>query len=138
MTPLRKLLRKLVRNERGVAAIEMAFAFPILMIMIWMIIQAGLVFRAVSGMQHALGEGARFATLFPRPVDADIKQRISDKVYGIGPGTFTVDDPTTGSEAGTKINFLDLRVTYTQATSLLFLPGPTVTLSRTKRVWIAD
>lgn len=137
MILVRKLLRKLVRNDRGVAAIEMAFAFPILMIMIWMIIQAGLVFRAVSGMQHALGEGARFATLFPRPVDADIKQRISDKVYGIGPGTFTVDNPATGNEGG-KINYVDLKVTYTQATSLLFLPGPTVTLSRTKRVWIAD
>lgn len=138
MTPLRKLIRKLVRNERGVAAIELAFAFPILMIMIWMIVQAGLVFRAVSGMQHALGEGARFATLFPRPVDADVKQRISDKVYGIGPGTFTVNDPATGSETGTKINYLDLQVSYTQATSLLFLPGPTITLSRSKRVWIAD
>lgn len=137
MTLVRKLLRKLVRNDRGVAAIEMAFAFPILMIMMWMIVQAGLVFRAVSGMQHALGEGARFATLFPRPVDADIKQRISDKVYGIGPGTFTVDNPSTGNEGG-KINYVDLKVTYTQATSLLFLPGPTVTLSRTKRVWIAD
>ena len=137
MILVRKLLRKLVRNDRGVAAIEMAFAFPILMIMIWMIIQAGLVFRAVSGMQHALGEGARFATLFPRPVDADIKQRISDKVYGIGPGTFTVDNPATGNEGG-KINYVDLKVTYTQATSLLFLPGPTVPLSRTKRVWIAD
>lgn len=137
MTPLRKLLRKLVRNERGVAAIELAFAFPTLMIMLWMIVQAGLVFRAVSGMQHALGEGARYATLFPRPVDADIKQRISDKVYGIGPGTFTVDDPLAGNEGG-KVNYVDLRVSYTQATSLLFLPGPTVTLSRTKRVWIAD
>ncbi|MEO7410097.1 MAG: TadE/TadG family type IV pilus assembly protein [Sphingomicrobium sp.] len=138
MTSLRTVIRKLVRNQRGVAAVEMAFAFPIMMIMIWMVVQGGLVFRAVSGMQHALGEGARFATLFPRPTDIDIKQRISDKVYGIGPGTFTVDDPATGAESGTKINYLDLKVSYTQATSLLFLPGPTVTLSRTKRVWIAD
>ncbi len=128
----RKMLRRTVRDERGVAAIEMAFAFPILMIMLWMIIQLGLVFRAVSGMQHALGEGARYATLFPRPTDSQISQRITDRVYGIGPGTFVVDAPVPGT------GFVNLRVTYTQATSLLFLPGPTIQLSRTKKVWIAD
>jgi hypothetical protein len=32
---------------------------------------------------------------------------------------------------------LDVTVNYTQATNLLLLPGPTVQLSRTKRVWTA-
>lgn len=131
MNIFRKLLRKIVRDERGVATIEMAFAFPILMIMLWMIIQLGLVFRAVSGMQHALGEGARYATIYPRPTDSQITQRISDKVYGIGPGTFTVSSPVDGT------GFVMLRVSYNQATSLLFLPGPTINLTRTKKVWIA-
>ncbi len=132
MTGLRKLLRKIIRDERGVATVEMAFAFPILMIMLWMIIQLGLVFRAVSGMQHALGEGARYATIFPRPTDTAISQRISDKVYGSGPGTFTVATPADGT------GFVTLQVSYTQPTSLLFLPGPTISLTRTKKVWIAD
>ncbi len=52
-------LRRLTRNEEGAAVIEMAFALPILIVMIWMIVQLGLVFRAMSGIQHALGEGAR-------------------------------------------------------------------------------
>lgn len=132
MTGLRKLLRKMIRDERGVATVEMAFAFPILMIMLWMIIQLGLVFRAVAGMQHALGEGARYATIYPRPTDDAITQRISDKVYGIGPGTFTVATPDDGT------SYVTLRVDYTQPTSLLFLPGPTITLSRSKKVWIAN
>jgi hypothetical protein len=29
-------------------------------------------------------------------------------------------------------------VTYTQETDLLFLPGPTINVSRSKRVWVAD
>ena len=128
----RKILRKLVRDDRGVAAIEMAFAFPILMIMIWMIVQLGLVFRAVSGMQHALGEGARFATIYPRPTDSQITSKINSKVYGIGPGTFVVASPVDGT------GFVTLQVTYTQPTSLLFLPGPTISLTRTKKVWIAN
>ena len=130
-----KLLRKIRRDERGAAVIEMAFALPAMVVMMWMIVQLGLVFRAMSGIQHALGEGARFATLFPQPENDDIKDTIEDAVYGIGPGTFTIANPVAGVEDGTV--FLDLTVSYTQETDLLFLPGPDVTVSRSKRVWVA-
>ena len=131
-------LHKLIRDRSGVSAIEFALAFPIFIQMIWMIFQAGFVFQAVSGMQHALGEGARYATIYPRPTTAAIKQRILDRVYGTsGVGTFTVADPTPGP-ATTAATSLILSVSYTQATSLLIVPGPTISLTRTKQVWIAD
>jgi Flp pilus assembly protein TadG len=131
-------LLKLIRDRSGVSAIEFALAFPIFIQMIWMIFQAGFVFQAVSGMQHALGEGARYATIYPRPSTAAIKQRIYDRVYGTsGVGTFTVADPTPGPTA-TAATSLILSVSYTQATSLLIVPGPTISLTRTKQVWIAD
>ena len=78
---------------------------------------------------------ARVATLFPKPTDAKIKERIEDAVYGIGPGTFNIPTPTTGTLDGAT--YLDLKVTYTQKTDLLLLPGPTISVSRSKRVWIA-
>lgn len=130
-----KFLRKLHHDRRGAAVIEMAFALPALIMLMWMIVQLGLVFRAMSGIQHGLGEGARFATLFPKPTDAAIKTKITDTVYGIGPGSFTIPTPVSGNADGA--NYLDLKVTYTQATNLLLLPGPTITVSRSKRVWIA-
>ena len=127
--------RNLRRDNRGAAVIEMAFALPALIIMMWMIIQLGLVFRAMSGIQHGLGEGARFATLFPKPTDDAIKSKITATVYGIGPGSFTIPTPASGVADGA--NYLDLKVTYTQKTDLLLLRGPTITVSRSKRVWIA-
>ena len=130
-----RLLANLRRDKRGAAVIEMAFALPALIIMMWVIIQLGLVFRAMSGIQHGLGEGARYATLYPKPTDTLIKKKISDTVYGIGPGSFTIPTPTSGVADGA--NYLDLKVTYTQATDLLLLRGPTITVSRSKRVWIA-
>ncbi len=130
-----KFLRKLHHDRRGAAVIEMAFALPALIMLMWMIVQLGLVFRAMSGIQHGLGEGARYATLFPKPTDAAIKTKITDTVYGIGPGSFTIPTPVSGNADGA--NYLDLKVTYTQATNLLLLPGPTITVSRSKRVWIA-
>ena len=61
--------------------------------MLWIIVQLGLVFRAMSGIQHGLGEGARMATLFPKPTDTAIRTKISDAVYGIGPGSFVIANP---------------------------------------------
>jgi len=130
------LLGTLRRDERGAAVIETAFALPALIIMVWAVVQLGLVFRAMSGIQHALGEGARLATLYPQPSDDAIHDKIEDVVYGIGPGTFTIEEPVPGTENGSA--YLDLEVSYTQETDMLFLPGPTITVSRSKRVWVAE
>lgn len=132
------MIRKLgiARDSKGAAAVEMALAIPILLELLWMVFQAGLVFRAMSGIQHGLGEGARYATLYPQPTNTQIKTRISDAVYGIGPGSFTIATPTSGTADGA--NYLDLTVSYTQDTNLLFLPGPTITVSRSKRVWVSS
>jgi hypothetical protein len=138
-----KLRLGLIRNQDGVSAIEMAFALPILIVLIWMFVQLAQVYRAMAGIQQALGEGARFATLCLNPgptgctppTPADVKAKINATVYGIGPGTFLVSDPTTGSD-GTS-GFYDLTVTYSQPTNLLLFPGPTVSVTRSKRVWVA-
>lgn len=135
--------RHLAVEERGAAVIEIAFALPALVVLVWMVAQLGLVYRAMSGIQHALGQGARYATLcIPtstgcnRPSDTDIKTQISNAVYGIGPGTFTIPDPVEGTTSG-GADYLDLKVSYTQNTNLVFLKGPAITVSRSKRVWVA-
>ena len=131
-------MRRLIfRDDRGAAVIEMAFALPALVILIWAIVQLGMAFRAISGIQHSLGEGARLATIWPQPTDKAIQDKMSDVVYGIEPGTFTIHPPAAGlSDAAEP--YLDLKVTYTQPTNLLLLPGPTITITREKRVWVAE
>jgi Flp pilus assembly pilin Flp len=129
-------IRKLLRNEQGAAVIELAFALPILVMLIWMVVQLGLVFRAMSGIQHALGEGARTATLWPVPDTDTVEDRMNEAVYGIGPGSFNVVAAVPGTADGS--NYLDLEVTYEQDTDLLIVPGPTISVSRSKRVWVAE
>jgi Flp pilus assembly protein TadG len=135
---------RLTRDESGAAAVEMAFALPVLVIMLYAFVQLAEVYRAVAGMQQALGEGARYATLCltqsasgcAAPTADQIKTKINTSVYGIGPGTFTVADPAFGA-SGTA-GYYDLSVTYSQPTTLLMFPGPTMTLTRNKRVWISS
>jgi len=129
-----KFLR-LKRDDRGAAAIEMALALPILVSMIYGLFQVGLLYQANAGMQHALGEGARLATLYERytsnnvPTDAAIKSRMTTKLFGKGDGAFTVADPVTGS------GYKDLSITYSKKMNFIFFNGPTITLTRTKRAY---
>jgi len=140
-----KLRRRIARNQDGLATIEIAFALPILIVLIFMFVQLAQVYRAMAGIQQALGEGARYATLClnptatgcATPTTAQVKTKISDSVYGIGPGTFTVADPGTGNDGGTGF-YYDLSVTYSQPTTLMLFPGPTINVTRSKRVWIAS
>lgn len=128
-------LSLLRRDDRGAAAIEMAIALPVLVAMIYGLFQVGLLYQANAGMQHALGEGARVATLYERytsnnvPTDAAIKSRMTSKLFGKGDGNFTVNDPVTGT------GYKDLSITYTKKMNFLFFNGPTITLSRSKRAY---
>ncbi|MBA2414076.1 MAG: hypothetical protein H0V63_14830 [Burkholderiaceae bacterium] len=121
----------------------MAFAFPVLIVMIWAFVQLAQVYRAAAGIQQALGQGARYATLClnpsatgcTTPTATQVKTLITNSVYGTGPGTFTVADPLSGTSGTSK--YYDLQVTYTQPTDLLLYAGPTINVSRSKRVWVA-
>jgi Flp pilus assembly protein TadG len=135
------MLKILRRDEEGAAAIEFAIAVPILVTMLNGIFQVGLLFQANAGMQHALGEGARYATLCLSPTstgctvptDANIKAKINAKLFGKSDGTFTVSDPVTTSNS-----YKTLTVTYSRAMNFLFFQGPTVTLTRSKTVYIVQ
>ena len=125
-----KLLHQLKRDERGAAAIEMAIVLPVLILFIYGIFQVGILYQANAGMQHALGEGARFAVLC-KPVtgrlqrcdrcgnqDQDELGRIRHKARGRS----RIPAPTTVNRVMT------LTVNYIAADELPVLPGPTVRL----------
>ena len=105
-------IRTIRRDEKGVAAVEMAFALPILLLFVYGIFQFGVILQANAGMQHALGEGARYATLYPKPADNLIVTRMSNSVFGMNIGTFstpTVTTPATSECTNCRL----LTVSYT-------------------------
>ena len=62
-----------------------------------------------------------------------VQTRLERLTLMVGPGHFTIADPVAGTLDGG--NYLDLTVTYSQDTDLLIIPGPTISVSRSKRVW---
>ena len=131
------MIRRLKRDEQGAAAVEMALALPVLIVFIYGIFQVGMVMAASAGMQHALGEGARLATIYPYPTDATVKTRIENKIFGTYIGNYTVDDPADLKNGAGTTYAKDLRVTYTVTPNFLFFTAPPVTLVRTKRVYLS-
>ncbi len=126
-------VRKLAADRAGSSAIEFAIAVPVLVSFIWGIFQVGILYRANAGMQHALGEAARFTTVFPTPSDSEIQTKITSGKFGLDNGTWSTPTITTDTTAQTKL----ISVTYSQPTDFLFFPGPTVILTRSKLVYLS-
>jgi Flp pilus assembly protein TadG len=143
-------LSKLARDERGAAVIEIAIALPVLVLFIWGLVQLGIAFQASAGMQHGLGEGARYATLCLNPspatgcntpTDAQIRTRVSEKAFGTTNGTLSalqIANTTSTTGTTTVILYKTLTLNYSQPTNFLFFQGPTINLSRSKRVYLAS
>jgi len=127
---------RLIRDRRGASMIELALSLPILMTALYGIFVVGSMMEASAGIQHALGEGARAATLFPTPSDSTLVTRMQDKVFGMNYGVFTTPTVTTPLSSSC-INCRDLSVSYTLTPNFLFFNGPPITLTRTKRVYLA-
>lgn len=124
-------LFSLGRRSDGAAAIEFAIGVPVLVSMIFGMFQLGIVLQANAGMQHAMGEAARYATIFPTPSDTQIQARITSEKFGLGNGTWSTPTITPGT--GTKT----ITVSYTQPLDWIFFTS-TVTLTKSKVVYLSD
>jgi Flp pilus assembly protein TadG len=132
-----------LHNDRnGAATVELALSLPIMITMIYGIFEFCQLYEANAGMQHALGEGARYATLCipdatastgcDNPTDTNIVARENAKLFGPAGGSFSVQPVTTAS------GYKTLTITYRRTMNFLFFTGPTITLSRSKQVYTAN
>ncbi len=88
-------IARLLRDTRGVAAVEFAFAFPVLLLLLVGTLDIGRALWYVSTLDHAAREGARYASLhgaeslYPAS-DAEIQAFVRDRAIGINPSNLTV------------------------------------------------
>lgn len=103
------------RDQRGAAALEMAIVLPILILLVFGIIQFSIYFNRLQGLQAAAREGARVAAL-PQSSQSDVKDTVISSLSGVLPTTqspvITVS-PSSGNPCDLKA--ADARVTVTVA-----------------------
>lgn len=128
-----RLLKRLWADESGANIIEFAIAVPVLTVFIYGIFVVGKLFEAQAGMQHALGEAARYATLYPTPTDDQIKAKMTAKKFGTTGNGGVLSALAISTSGSTKT----LSLTYTQQTNFLLFRGPNVSLTKSKKVYLA-
>ncbi len=127
---VRKL--SLRRNQSGVGAVEFALIAPILFTFIIGIAQLGSLYFANAGLKSAVGEGARLATISPRPTREQIISRITDSRFGLDPAKITSLTVSPATLNGR--NYYDIRMTYQAELDFVFFETSPVMLAERRLV----
>jgi Flp pilus assembly protein TadG len=129
-----RLATRLRRDRKGGAAVEFALVAPVLLSALVGVAQLGILFFANAGLSNAVAEGARYATIFPRPSNTQIRARITDQRFGLNPTYLTTPTITAGTSNGAT--FLDISMSYNVPLNFVFFTGPSVTLTKTRRAYV--
>ena len=120
---MRQFLSRLRQSTKGVAAIEFAMAVPVLVVLIVGAVQLGVLFFANAGLNNALDEGARYATIY-------------DTTTGTHPTTSQITNFITSHEYGLTSANLEITLTYRVPLNFILIRVPPVTLSKTRRAYV--
>lgn len=125
---------RLRKDRRGVGAIEFALVLPLLILMIVGIAQMGILYFSHAGLRNLVAEGARFASIAPRPTDAAIKARINRGGFGLIPDQLGQPTITYGITNGA--NYADIQVNYTVRLNFIFWQPDPFPIQESRRVFI--
>ena len=134
---MKALFKNLARSKEGAAALEFVLAAPIVILLMFGILQFGIMFLAKSGLEHAVETGARFATIYPRPSDTEIADRVLASGYGMSADRISGPTLTRGTSPGGS-PFVDITMTYTVTPNFVFFRLDPVQLQHTRRAYQAS
>ena len=121
-------------SARGSVAAEFALALPVLVLFLAGIALLGVLFAANAGLQQAVGEGARLATLYPRPDDATITARIRQAAFALN--ATNLDAPALTHGVANGVPYVDISLTYHPQLNFILFSGPHISLTRSRRAYI--
>ncbi len=131
--PMTNARIKILSDERGAAAVEFVIAVPVVLMMIFGIMQISMVLFAQAGLREAVEAGARYATIYPSPSDEQIIAKVNATRFGLDATRLSGPNIVHGTTSG--VHYVDVSMTYTTPLNFVFFHGPTVTLNKTRRAY---
>ena len=131
---MRKALTGFRRDQKGAAAMEFALIAPAFVALLVGIAQLGILFFASAGLSNALAEGARLATLHPRPTVAQIRAKIDAAKFGLKSDKLAAPTLTPGTSLSS--DYYQIQMNYTVDIELFFVDIPPIVLSQSRRVYL--
>ena len=132
---MRRLLRRLRGDRKGVTAIEFALIAPLFIFLIVAVTQVGGLFYAHAALRNAVSEGARFATVFPRPTEAQVIARVNAH-RGPGGGTYGTPAVVYQLDTATGNWRASVSMTYTASFNFILFRWNGVTFTYSRRAWV--
>jgi Flp pilus assembly protein TadG len=129
-----KKLGFLRRDQRGAGAVEFALAAPGLIALIIGISQLGVLYYANADLNSALAAGARYASIYPRPSDEAIRQKIVDKVAGMDKSKMTTPSIIHAIDLNGN-SYADISVSYSMQLNFVFFTTRPMMITRSRRVF---
>lgn len=128
------MMRRLLRSNRGIGAVEFALVAPVICAFIVGVAQLGMLFFANAGLQSAVAEGARLATIHPRPTNEQIIARITDQRFGLDPAYITA--PTVNDFEVNGRAYKEISMSYRVPLDFIFYQTSPLTLVANRRVFV--
>lgn len=119
------------KKEHGGAVVELAIAFPLVVLLVFGIVDAARAMLTYHTLTHASEAAVRFAAVRSRTsqspaTEGSIKARVLQSATGLEPGKVSVNtDWTPGNIRGAMVR---IRVTYPFSPVTPFVPWDTITL----------
>lgn len=117
--------------------LEFAFALPVLIVLMIGLLQLAMVLHASGGMRHAIGEGVRFARVYPDATTEEVLARIERNYSGIDKARVTSLAFQRGTTA-TGEAFARASMTYEAELVIPFVPRSAMTLAETRLVYLPE
>ena len=131
------MTKSLIRDTRGATAIEMAFALPILVALMIGLLQFGLVLHANGALRHTLGQGIRYAKVYPNATTEQVLAETMGSLAELDPAKIT----GLSFERGTAVNggaYARLSISYQLQPIIPFAPLPPIPLSQTRTAYVSS
>ena len=130
-----KNCRILLGNRSGVAAVEFALVAPLLLALLFGIWNAGFMLFADNAIRDAVEAGARQATVFPRPTQAQLTQIINNRYFG--PKAGVIAGPTFAYGTRNSAPIVTISMTYTHQINVPYMANRSVTFDHARTVYLA-
>lgn len=113
---------------------EFALIAPAFIALLVAIGQLGILFFANAGLSNALTEGARLATLHPRPTVTQIRNRINAAKFGLDAEKLATPILTPGTSGSS--DYYNIEMSYTVDLEMIFIDVDPITLTQSRRVYL--
>ncbi len=125
---------KILRDKGGSGSIDFAFAFPVLITLMLGTIQLGMYLQASGTLRHALGEGIRYAKVYPDATTDEVLDEVRSEMPAMNPDNISELGFTRGTSNGASYG--QISIAYRLEPIMPLVPLPAITISETKTAYL--